>query len=68
MQAVNPCYIARNHLVEAMIRSAVEEGDFTPFETLLAVLSNPYAQQPGRERYALPPGADERARDTVCGT
>lgn len=68
MQAVNPCYIARNHLVEAMIRSAVEEGDFTPFETLLAVLSNPYAQQPGRERYALPPGADERVRYTFCGT
>ncbi len=68
MRAVNPCYIPRNHLVEAMIRSAVEQGDFTPFETMLAVLSNPYEEQPGHERFALPPGADERVRYTFCGT
>ncbi|GAB3590742.1 protein adenylyltransferase SelO [Acetobacter peroxydans] len=68
MRAVNPCYIPRNHLVEAMIRSAVEEGDFTPFETMLTVLAAPYEEQPGCERYALPPGADERVRYTFCGT
>ncbi|WP_018043990.1 protein adenylyltransferase SelO [Methylobacterium sp. 88A] len=68
MRAVNPAFIPRNHHVEAMIAAAVEQGDFGPFEELLAVLSKPYDDQPAHARYAEAPeggGADYR---TFCGT
>lgn len=68
MRAINPAFIPRNHHVEAMIAAAVEQGDFGPFEELLAVLSQPYDDQPAHARYAEAPeggGADYR---TFCGT
>ncbi|AUW58833.1 YdiU family protein [Sphingobium sp. SCG-1] len=68
MRAVNPAYIPRNHRIEAMIRSAVDEGDFAPFEELLAVLARPYDDQPDMTRYADPPQAHERVMATFCGT
>ncbi|MGB1006607.1 MAG: protein adenylyltransferase SelO, partial [Thalassobaculaceae bacterium] len=67
MDAVNPCYIPRNHLVEAAL-GAAEAGDLTPFEDLLAVLRQPYTEQPGRARHAAPPAAEEVVRQTFCGT
>lgn len=68
MRSVNPAYIPRNHRVEAMIRAAVEEQDFAPFEQMLRVLMNPYEEQPGAEIYAEGPGEDERVYRTFCGT
>jgi uncharacterized protein YdiU (UPF0061 family) len=68
MRAVNPTYIPRNHIVEQVIQAAVSAGDFGPFEELLGVLSRPYEDQPGRERYALPPEPEERVLQTFCGT
>lgn len=68
MRAVNPAYIPRNHLVEEAIAAAVERDDLAPFEALVAVLANPFAEQPGRERYAQPPRPEQRVRATFCGT
>ncbi|GAN68371.1 protein adenylyltransferase SelO [Acetobacter orleanensis] len=68
MQKVNPAFIPRNHLVEAMIRAAVDEGDFSKFEALLAVCTRPYDDQPGKEAYARPAQPSERVRHTFCGT
>jgi len=68
MRAVNPAFIPRNHRVEAMIEAAVTRGDFAPFEELLAVLSRPHDDQPGREHYADPPKEEERVLQTFCGT
>jgi uncharacterized protein YdiU (UPF0061 family) len=68
MRAVNPAYIPRNHRVEAMIRAAVENDDFEPFEELLALLSNPYEEQCGFEHYTAPPQEHERVQATFCGT
>lgn len=68
MDAVNPLYIPRNHLVEEAIQRATDLGDFTAFHELLAVLENPFQQQLGRERYALPPRPEERVLQTFCGT
>ena len=68
MRAVNPFYIPRNHIVEQVIQAAVSAGDFGPFEEFLDVLTRPYEDQPGRERYALPPAPDERVLQTFCGT
>jgi uncharacterized protein YdiU (UPF0061 family) len=64
----NPLYIPRNHLVEEVITAAVEQQDFAPFEALIAVLSRPFEDQPGRERYARPPRPEEVVAATFCGT
>ncbi len=68
MQAVNPVVIPRNHQIEAAIRAAEDRGDFSVFHALHAVLQNPYVEQPGNERYRLPPEPDEVVSKTFCGT
>jgi len=68
MQAVNPVYIPRNHQIEAAIRAAEDQGDFSLFHDLHAVLQNPYVQQNGKERYMQAPGPEERVEYTFCGT
>ena len=68
MEAVNPAFIPRNHHVEAALSAAVESGDFAPFEELLAVVSRPYDDQPGFERYLSSPEPDGRLYRTFCGT
>ncbi|MFV0368896.1 MAG: protein adenylyltransferase SelO [Hyphomicrobiaceae bacterium] len=68
MLATNPLYIPRNHLVEAVIKAAEGQGDFTPFETLLEVLARPFEEQPGMDRYAKPPLPEEMVTATFCGT
>jgi uncharacterized protein YdiU (UPF0061 family) len=68
MRQANPAFIPRNHRVEAVIRAAVDEDDFGPFEELLAVLSRPYEEQPERAEYAQPPQEEQRVLQTFCGT
>ena len=67
MRAVNPAYIPRNFHVEAALEAALERGDLAPFEALLAVLSHPFEEQPGAERYAASPEPQAPYR-TFCGT
>jgi uncharacterized protein YdiU (UPF0061 family) len=68
MRALNPMFIPRNHLVEEAIGAAVNEEDFSPFETLLNVLSNPFEDQPEYRRYTEPPRPDQVVHQTFCGT
>jgi serine/tyrosine/threonine adenylyltransferase len=68
MRASNPAFIPRNHLVEDLIAAAVTRRDFAPFERMLTVLSTPYDDQPGAERYATPPKPEEVVLHTFCGT
>ena len=68
MLSTNPRYIPRNHRVEAVIKAAVEDADFRPFEELLDVVIRPFDEQPERSDYALPPQEDERVLQTFCGT
>ncbi len=68
MRAANPLFIPRNHLVEEAISAAVDHDDFSVFETLLAVLSAPYDEQPGFGRFADPPNPEQVVRQTFCGT
>lgn len=68
MQRANPAFIPRNHQVEAAIEDAQERGDFSRFETLLAVLARPYEDQPEYADFATPPRAEERVLQTFCGT
>jgi uncharacterized protein YdiU (UPF0061 family) len=68
MRAVNPAFIPRNHMVEAALEAAVRRQDFQPFEELLDVLSRPYDDRPGLERYAAPARPEEYVSRTFCGT
>jgi len=68
LRARNPLYMPRNHLVEAALRAAVEEGDYQPFEALLDVITSPFEHRPGLERFTLPPRPEERVLATFCGT
>jgi uncharacterized protein YdiU (UPF0061 family) len=68
MNSVNPAYIPRNHRIEAMIRAAVEQDDFTPFRRLMAALARPYEDRAEFAWAAEPPLADERVTATFCGT
>jgi len=68
MRAVNPAFIPRNHVVEAALDAAVWRQDFQPFEELLDVVSLPYADRPGLERYSTPARPEEVVSRTFCGT
>ena len=67
MNRVNPVYIPRNHKVEEAL-DAVLEGDISPTNTLLEVLSRPFDVQPGRESYAEPAPDSFGPYRTHCNT
>ena len=67
MDRANPIYIPRNHLVEEALAAATA-GDLRPVEQLLAVVTAPYDQRPGLERYAEPAPGDFGNYQTFCGT
>jgi uncharacterized protein YdiU (UPF0061 family) len=67
MNAVNPLYIPRNHLVEAALTAATA-GDMQPFVELNQVLTNPFVEQAGKQSFAMPAPADFGAYQTFCGT
>ncbi|MDP3845703.1 MAG: YdiU family protein [Pseudomonas sp.] len=54
MHAVNPLYVLRNYLAQQAIEAA-EQGDYAPVRELHAVLSRPFEEQPGMQRYAERP-------------
>ncbi len=54
MHAANPKYILRNYLAQQAIEAA-EAGDYGPVRELHQVLSRPFDEQPGMERYAERP-------------
>jgi uncharacterized protein YdiU (UPF0061 family) len=64
---VNPIYIPRNHLVEEALTAATA-GDMEPFQRLVDVVSRPFEERPGLERYAQPAPADFGPFITYCGT
>jgi serine/tyrosine/threonine adenylyltransferase len=68
MRKANPAFIPRNHMVAAALNAAIERQDFQPFEELLDVLSRPYEDRYGFERYATPARPEERVLQTFCGT
>jgi len=55
MNLVNPKYVLRNYLAQQAIEHA-QNGDYSVVRELLAVLEQPFDEQPGKEHYAaLPP-------------
>jgi uncharacterized protein YdiU (UPF0061 family) len=68
MRETNPIYIPRNHLVEEALEAATV-GDLAPFEQLSAVVTKPFGERPGCDRYAEPaPESFGRYYQTFCGT
>ena len=69
MDATNPLFIPRNHLVENALDAASESGDLRPFERLLAIVTDPYTERTEDASAALP-GTPEQTQGyrTFCGT
>lgn len=68
MRGASPAVIPRNHLVEAMIRAAVEREDFSLFEEMVRAVGRPFEEIEGMEVYRVPARAEEVVRATFCGT
>ncbi|MBP03015.1 MAG: hypothetical protein CMM25_09420 [Rhodospirillaceae bacterium] len=64
----NPEIIPRNHLIEKVIRSAVDEENFTPFYKLKEALGNPFRDHSLNSVYRKPPLPSEVVKQTFCGT
>lgn len=67
MDAVNPLYIPRNHLVEAALVAA-EAGDMALWTELLEVVQNPYVERAEWTAFAQPAPIDADPYKTFCGT
>ncbi|QHE53992.1 YdiU family protein [Pontibacillus sp. HMF3514] len=68
MKSANPSVIPRNHRVEEALEAAVDKGDYSVLESLMDVLSDPYAYSPEQEEYAKSPDPSDRPYTTYCGT
>ena len=67
MDAVNPVYIPRNHLVDEAL-DAASDGDLTLVERLADVLAHPFDERAGLERYVEGPPSGAPPHRTYCGT
>jgi uncharacterized protein YdiU (UPF0061 family) len=67
MRAVNPAYIPRNHRVQEAI-DAANQGDLTPMDRLLEVVSAPFDEHPDHIEYRQPPQPHQVVERTFCGT
>lgn len=67
MDQANPVYIPRNHLVEEAL-AAADLGDLGPFHHLLGLVTAPYIEQSGQERFAQPASEGFGPFVTYCGT
>ena len=68
MQQVNPIYIPRNHKVEEALQAVVDETDYSRFEALYEVLTEPYTERKDYQEYALPAPKEFGPYKTFCGT
>lgn len=68
MNAVNPAYIPRNHLVEEALTAAMND-DLEPLGRLMEVLARPFEEREERAAYAQPaPDRFNGVYQTFCGT
>ena len=68
MDATNPVHIPRNHLIEDTL-AAAESGDLSSFAELLGVVTQPFVDQPDKDRFAQPaPTEFTEMFQTFCGT
>ena len=68
MRLINPAFIPRNHLIERIIKAAVDHDDYSEMKALSSILSNPYKEQNVDFDYINPPEPSEKVYKTFCGT
>lgn len=68
MDAVNPVYIPRNHVVDAALTAASEHGDLAPLHRLVDALRTPFTEREGFDDLAHPAPLDGPRFRTFCGT
>jgi uncharacterized protein YdiU (UPF0061 family) len=69
IRSASPVYIPLNNQVERTLFAAVEDGDLTPFDRLLAVLADPFTERADDAAYAEPAPSEVTATyETFCGT
>lgn len=67
MDAINPLYIPRNHIIEQLIAEAVR-GDYSLFYKMNQVLKNPFTLQDQCDILSQAPKPEEVVHQTFCGT
>lgn len=67
MDAINPAYIPRNHLVETALAAATR-GDLSSLDSLMEVLLDPFHEREGLEQFTRPMPSDWDGYQTFCGT
>lgn len=67
LDAINPLYIPRNHLVQKAIDLAYS-GNYQFSEKFMARLADPFTEKAGEEEFALPAQTQEKVTKTYCGT
>ena len=68
MDRVNPIYVPRNHLLEEALAAATDDGDLGPVRRMLAVVTHPFVERPGFERYTETAPSTFGDYVTFCGT
>ena len=68
LKKVNPLIIPRNHVVEKVINTAVNDENFKPLDELVYLLEKPYDDYSSKENYINPPKKNEDIKNTFCGT
>ncbi|MFC0445033.1 YdiU family protein [Pseudidiomarina halophila] len=68
LKQTNPAYIPRNHLVEAAIQQAMEDGSLKLFNQLNRVLQTPFVEQDDAEEFLQPATPEQAVPRTFCGT
>ena len=67
MNAVNPKYVLRNHLVQHAIEQA-QHGNFSEIDVLFRLLQKPFDEQPQMETYAAEPPPSARHIEVSCSS
>lgn len=68
MKKYNPTIIPRNHQVERALAVAVDKGDYTVFNELLAALTDAFNYDDICEEYMTLPDDNGISYKTYCGT
>jgi len=68
MYQANPIFLPRNHLVQAAISAAQDEGDFSVFHRLVERLEDPHSYTSADADLATPPRPEQMVHQTFCGT
>jgi uncharacterized protein YdiU (UPF0061 family) len=67
MKLINPKYVLRNHVAQAVIEKA-QSGDYSDIDRLLEVLQNPFDEHAEMERFAEPPPAGAKKIVVSCSS